>query len=256
MIIAFIILIPMAAWGAVGLGSINEAGQLNGGCEVQAQTSAPDTTTVTDTSRQDPFLIDPHGSLQWAATSPVVFDDYPWKIWVEIGGAQITLDSEKSQDNDGGSLINGGDVANVTAYAAGRGIDISQLRGVYKVGGDAAGTCDGFGFVKIISEPLETVVAKVAAGLAALLTIILLLIAFTGRSRVVEVPADGGGSGTADPDDGGDAAANAAAAAAAAGGAAATGAIPGDADGDGDVDIDDLNADPGSEDLPDRDDLA
>ena len=251
MIIAFIILIPMTAWGAVGLGSINEAGQLNGGCEVQAQTSVPDTTTVTDTSRQNPFLIDPHGSLQWAATSPVVFDDYPWKIWVEIGGAQITLDSETSQNNDGGSQINGGDVANVTAYAAGRGIDISQLRGVYKVGGDAAGTCDGFGFVKIISEPLETVIAKIAAALAALLTIILLLIAFTGRTGSVEVAADDAGA-----DATGAGAAGAAAAGAEDAAGAAGGVIPGDADGDGDVDIDDLNADPGSEDLPDRDDLG
>jgi hypothetical protein len=247
MIIAFIIIIPMAAWGAVGLGSINESGQLNGGCEVQAQTSVPDTTTVTDTSRQDPFLIDPQGSLQWAATSPVIFDDYPWKIWVEIGGAQITLDSEASQDNDGGSQLNGGDVENVTAYAATRGIDISQIRGVYKVGGDAAGTCDGFGFVKIISEPLETVIAKIAAGLAALLTIILLLIAFTGRTRSVEVPGDGGDAGS-----GTDSGATGGSAGAAAAGAGAGGAIPGDVV----VDVDDLNADPGAEDLPDRDDLA
>jgi len=75
MIVAFIILIPMAAWGATGLGTVNEVGQLNGGCEVQAQTSVPDATSVTDTSKQDPFLIDPNGSLQWAATSPVVFDE-------------------------------------------------------------------------------------------------------------------------------------------------------------------------------------
>ncbi len=250
MIIAFIILIPMAAWGAVGLSSINEAGQLNGGCEVQAQTSVPDTTTVTDTSRQDPFLIDPNGSLQWAATSPVVFDDYPWEIWVEIGGAQITLDSEESQDNDGGSLINGDEVANVTAYAAERGIDISQLRGVYKVGGFAS-TCDGFGFVKIISEPLETIAAKVAAGLAALLTIILLIIAFTGRTRPVEVPVDTGGGDATGP--GG---------AAAAGAATGAGAAAGVADEDDDTGNDEGGGDavqsyePGSEDLPDRDDLA
>ena len=195
-------------------------GVLNGGCEVQAQTSVPDSTVVTDTSKQDPFLIDPHGSLIWAATSPVAFDDYPWKIWVEIGGARITLDSEESEDNDGGSQINGGDVANVEAYAAERGIDISQLRGVYKVGGDAANTCDGFGFVKLIADPLETIIAKVAAGLAILLTIILLVVGFTGRRR----PAVGANGG---PDDGG----------------AIDNGRAGDTDGDGD-DGDDLEVGP------------
>jgi len=251
LVISLIILIPMAAWGATGLTTINEVGVLNGGCQVQAQTSVPDTTNVTDTSKQDPFLIDPHGSLVWGATSPVAFDDYPWEIWVAIGGAQITLDSEESENNDGGSQINGGDVPNVEAYAAERGIDISQLRGVYKVGGDAANTCDGFGFVKLIADPLETIIAKIAAAAAVLLTILLLIIAFTGRQRPVAVPnggsgPDGSNGDLADID--GDWIPDAFVGGAA--GAAAAGTIPGDGDGD------DLNADPGAEDLPDRDDLA
>jgi len=260
LVISLIILIPMAAWGATGLTTINEIGELNGGCEVQAQTSVPDATNVIDTSKSDPFLIDPHGSLIWGATSPAAFDDYPWKIWVEIGGAQITLDSEASQDNDGGSQFNGGDVADVEAYAAERGIDISQLRGVYKVGGDAANTCDGFGFVKLIADPLETIIAKIAAALAVLLTIILLIIAFTGRQRPVAVPnggsgANGGDGGEADlADVDGDGTPDAFVGGAA--GAAAAGAVPGDSDGDGDVDFEDLNADPGADDLPERDDLA
>jgi hypothetical protein len=256
MIVAFIILIPMAAWGATGFSTLNEVGQLNGGCEVQAQTSVPDSTNVIDTSKQDPFLIDPNGSLQWAATSPVVFNDYPWNIWVEIGGAQITLDSKASQNNDGGSQINGGDVANVTAYAAERGIDISLLRGVYKVGGSAANTCDGFGFVKIISNPLETIIAKIAAALVALLTILLLIIAFTGRTRPVEVPV---GADGVDGDLSGDAPAgdNGAGGAAAAGAAAGAAGDDNDTGGDGDVGGDTVEGyEPGSEDLPERDDLA
>ena len=195
MIIAFITIIPMAAWGATGLTTLNEVGQLNGGCQVQSQTSAPDATTVTDTSKQDPFLIDPNGSLAWGATSPVAFMDYDWDLWVEIGGFQVPLDSDH-EDNEGGSQINGGDVPNVTQYAEARGIDISQLRGVYKVGGQAADTCSGFGFVKLIAEPLETIIAKIAAALAALLTIILLIMAFSGRTPTV-VPV---GPGSEDSD--------------------------------------------------------
>ncbi|MEA1904253.1 MAG: hypothetical protein U9N56_12105 [Actinomycetota bacterium] len=251
MILAFIILIPMAAWGATGLSTTNEVGVLNGGCEVFA-VSDMDDTVVTDTSKQDPFEIDPNGGLTWVATSPVVFDDYPWKIWVEIGGARITLDSEEAQDNDAGSQVNDGDVANVEAYAAERGIDISQLRGVYKVGGDAANTCDGFGFVKLIADPLETILAKIAAGLAVLLTLILLVIAFTGRTRPVAVPdtADGIdgdlGSDVSGPANG-SGAAGAAGAVGAAGAASATAVgdengadsdEPGDDEGPGDSDED------------------
>lgn len=216
LVITLIILIPMAIWGATGLTTINEVGVLNGGCEVFSQTSVPDQTSVTDSSKRDPFLIDPQGSLEWGATSPVAFDDYPWKIWVEIGGVQVTLDSESSEDNDGGSQVNGDSVANIEAYAAERGIDVSQLRGVYKVGGDAANTCDGFGFVKLIADPLETLIAKIAAGLLILLLIILIVLVIVGRRRPLPGAINGSDNSF----------------------------IPGDIDGDGDVDFDDY-AEPG-----------
>jgi hypothetical protein len=198
--VALIITIPMAAYGATGLSDVNEFGQLNGGCQVVAASDV-DSTVVTDTSRRDPFVIDPNGGLAWAATSPSVFDDYPWKIWVEIGGAQITLDSEASQDNDGGSQVNDGDVANVTDYAAERGINLSQLRGVYKVGGDAANTCNGFGFVKILADPFETILAKVALAIAIIALIILSIIALSGRKSAVELPADTGAEDLPQRDD-------------------------------------------------------
>ncbi len=239
-VIALIILVPMGVWGALGLGGLNEVGQLNGGCLVQAQSSAPDSTNVTDTSKQDPFLIDPQGSLNWQAASPTIFDDYPWEIWVEIGGAQITLDKEESQDNDGGSPVNEGNVGNVEAYAAERGIDISELRGVYKVGGFAS-TCNGFGFVTLIADPFETLASQIA--LAVIIIIIIFIIVIMIVSR------------------GGKAAASATVAAAGAAGTGGEGSIPGDVDGDGDVDFDDAagtieNYEPGQEDLPNRDDLA
>jgi hypothetical protein len=181
--IMLVLLVAMGAWGATGFADIDEVGVLNGGCEVVAQSDL-DTTTVTDTSRNNPFLIDPHGGLAWAATSPVPFFDYEWEIWVEIGGAAVPLDSGL-EDNEGASIVNAGDVANVTEYAEERGIPIDQMRGSYKVGGFAA-TCDGFGFVEIVAEPLETLLAKIAAGVAVVSLIILLLVAFTGRSPSAE----------------------------------------------------------------------
>ena len=207
MTIALVITIPMAAWGATGFTTLDEIGQLNGGCTVQAQTSVPDTTFVTDTSKQDPFLIDPNGSLTWQATSPVAFMDYDWDLWVDIGGFAVGLDSGH-EDNEGGSQNNVGNVPNISQYAEARGIDISQLRGVYKVGGEAADTCSGFGFVELIADPLETLASKIALAVAILATIILLLVALTGRRRPVAVPVDPTGSDGADAgsdfDDGSD----------------------------------------------------
>lgn len=225
-VIALILLIPALVWGAMGLGDTNESGQLNGGCMVQAVTSVPDATTVSDTSKQDPFQIDPSGSLVWGATSPVVFMDYDWDLYTEIGGIRAPLDSDH-EDNSGGSLVNGDDVPNVEAYAQAQGVDISNLRGVFKVGGQAADTCDGFGFVVLVADGL-TLPAMIAGGLAILLLIILIILTFTGR-KGAEAAVASAGAGTM---------------AAGAGGADGFDAVvPGDIDGDGDVDLDDINMD-------------
>lgn len=188
--VALIITLPLVVWGALGLGELGENGQLNGGCQVIAASDI-DATTVTDTSRSDPFEIDPDGGLTWAATSPSVFDDYPWQIWTEVGGFQITLDSEESENNDDGSQQNGDDVPNVTAYATQRGISIEDIRGVMIVGGDAAGACDGFGFVSLVADPFESLASKIAAAVLALALIGLILLTTTGR------PGSGGASTTA-----------------------------------------------------------
>ena len=183
MTIVLVLLAAMAAWGATGLAAIDEVGELNGGCQVIAE-SAIDTTTVVDSSRRSPFEIDPDAGLIWAATSPQPFMDYDWEIWVDLGGFPVPLDSGH-EANDGGSTVNAGDVANITDYADERGIPIDEMRGAYKVGGFAA-TCDGFGFVEIVSEPLETLTAKIAAAVGALALILLMVSVFTGRDRPLE----------------------------------------------------------------------
>lgn len=180
LVVALVITLPLAVWGALGLLGFGEQGQLNGGCTVNAASDL-DATTVTDTSRADPFRIDPAGGLTWVATSPSVFDDYKWKIWTEIGGFQYPLASEENQNNDGGSQINEGDVSNVTEYATARDIPLDEIRGAIIVGGDAAGTCDGFAFVSIDGDPFETLVSQIALAVAILALIALLLVAFMGR---------------------------------------------------------------------------
>lgn len=182
-VVAILLLIPMAIWGALGFLEANEFGELNGGCEVIASSSVPDATTVTDSSRRGPFEIDPNGSLTWGAMSPTPFVDYDWEIWVDLGGVEVTIDSDH-EDNEGMSEVNGDSIGNVGEYADARGIPAGELRGVYKVGGFAA-TCDGFGFVKIISDPLETIASKVAAGVILLTLIVLVILMFAGRETAV-----------------------------------------------------------------------
>lgn len=225
MIVALVITIPLVSWGAIGLGEINEQGELNGGCTVVAASDV-DSTNVTDTSRGDPFEIDPDGGLTWAATSPQIFDDYPWEIWTEIGGVQVTLDSEEMQNNDSGSTENGGDVDNVTEYADSRGISIDQIRGVIIVGGEAADTCDGFGFVELTSDPFGTLASQIALGVLLLALIALALVIFTGRGTAAaagsSAVADSGGSDSGTGPEG----------AAAAGAAAGEATIEGEEDED------------------------
>jgi len=180
LVVALVITIPLAVWGALGLTELTEKGQLNGGCTVNA-TSDIDSTTVTDTSRGDPFNIDPEGGLNWVATSPSVFDDYEWDIWTEVGGVRITLASEDNQDNDRGSRDNRGDVSNVNEYGNSHGVPMDQISGVLIVGGEAADTCDGFGFVSLETDPFSTLISQIALAIAILALITLLLVIFLGR---------------------------------------------------------------------------
>ncbi len=262
-VIALILLIPALVWGALGIGEAGESGQLNGGCLVQATSSVPDSTTVTDTSRGNPFQIDPDGSLNWQAASPTIFMNYQWEMWVEIGGIAVPFD-DGEEGNEGGSPANEGDIPNVRAYAEAQGIPIDQLTGVFMVGGFAS-TCDGFGFVELTSDGLTTP-SIVAIILIIIILIIIIILTFAGRGGQAAVEsataaaAGAGGAAAAaggdsagepgeDPDDetlftdgfeSGDTSAWTDSVPAA--GAAGAGAgVPGDTDGDGDVDLDDLS---------------
>ncbi|HWB88106.1 MAG TPA: hypothetical protein VG872_02745 [Acidimicrobiia bacterium] len=178
LVVSLVVLLPMAVWGALGLGELNEHGQLNGGCEVVAASDI-DQTTVTDTSRRDPFEIDPEGGLDWAATSPTPFVDYEWEIHVVLGGIPVPLDSG-TEPNDAGSLINGAEIPAIGVYAEERGLAVDLLTGVYEVGGFAS-SCDGFGFVKLVADGFDTV-ALIALGVGLVLLIALIALTFTGRA--------------------------------------------------------------------------
>lgn len=64
---------------------------------------------VTDTSREDPFRVDPDGGLSWVATSPGPIRDHFWKIYVDVGGfAVVVADNEEAEPNTSGDVDNPG----------------------------------------------------------------------------------------------------------------------------------------------------
>lgn len=193
LVVALLILVPMLIWGALGLGTINQHGELNGGCRVFAASDV-DQTDVIDTTKSDPFVIDPDGGLAWEAESPEVFEDYDWNIDVVVGGIPITVDSG-TEANDLGDQDNDGDIPDIRAYGDERGFDIDTFVGVYQVGGEAA-TCDGFGFVEILGgEGLDTI-SLVSIILLVTFMIILIVLMFVGRGGTTTV-AGGSASGSA-----------------------------------------------------------
>lgn len=189
-ILTLVLAVGLIAFGAIGLASVNDTGEINGGCTVQA-TSSVDATVVTDTTRQAPFEVDPNGSLSWVAASPGPITDHLWNIYVDVGGFSVPIaGNDEPEPNTAGDQENIGDVANVSGYVQ----DVSdlagiELRGVFEVSGDiegGGGACDGFGFVRLTADPLSTLISQIAAGIGLLALIGLLVLAFN-RTREAEV---------------------------------------------------------------------
>ncbi len=197
LVIALLILIPMLIWGALGFAVINQNGEINGGCRVFAASDV-DQTDVLDTTRGDPFVIDPDGGLRWEANSPTVFQDYEWEFNVVLGGISVTIDSD-SEANSAGDQDNDGEVADIRAYASGRGIDIDRFVGVYQVSGSAA-ACDGFGFVQILGEGLDMTTLIAIIALITFLVILIVLM-FVGRDLATAASAASGGGQALDVED-------------------------------------------------------
>jgi len=187
-ILPLLLAVGLIAWGATGITQLDETGELNGGCTVEAQSDV-DTTIMTDTTRQNPFEVDPEGGLSWFATSPSPIMDHNWEIWVDVGGFQVVV-ADGGDPNTDGDLENEGDVADVSLYVE-EVTEISgqQIRGVFEVGGDIegdGGACDGFAFVRLTADPFTTLASQIAAALALISLISLIAIAMR-RTRIAEV---------------------------------------------------------------------
>lgn len=185
--IALILLIAPVAYGLTGIAEAGASGQLNGGCTVDALSDL-DSTVVTDTSRSNPFDIDPDGGLSWLASSPGPITDHEWEIWVVIGGYEYVV-ADGGDANGDMTTSNDGDVASVRGYVEDLGFRAAaQIQGVYEVGGfidGEGGSCDGFGFVKIEGGFFGSIASWVALVLGLIALGIFSMVAFTERLRAL-----------------------------------------------------------------------
>lgn len=189
--VALLLLVAPIAFGLTGIGEMGESGQLNGGCTVEAATDT-DTTIVTDTTRSDPFRVDPDGGLTWSATSPAPITDHMWEIWVVIGNFEYVV-ADGAESNADLDQDNTGDEPSVRGYIEDLGVRAGeQIRGIYEVGGfiDGSSRCRGFGFVVIEGGFLQTLISKIAMAVAVLALVIFLGIILTGRKRPAEADLD------------------------------------------------------------------
>jgi hypothetical protein len=156
------------------LGVMAAAQSLEGGCTVQA-TSDIDQTTMIDATRENPFEVDPEGSISWNATSAQAIMDHTWVIKVEVGGFGITV-ARGGDPNSAGTLNSTGSrsIADLVEQARETGFpgaeSITSLRGIYRVFGQITGTssCSGDAYVRIDGNPLQEPLGLGAAAVAAL----------------------------------------------------------------------------------------
>lgn len=194
-IIIILILVIMAVTGIPALAADGEqggpTGYLNGGCTVSA-TSDLDVTTVSDTSRSDPFDIDPDGTVSWEATSGGAIMDHTWEIWVDVGGFPLVV-ADGGDDNTDGDTTNEGSEP-VRPYVDDIGSAIGgDPSGIYLVGGDIAGdggACDGQAWVRLSGSVLSNFVGQGALGLLVILLIIIVVIIVRTARRTVELLGD------------------------------------------------------------------
>lgn len=155
----------------MGLAGAANAQSLDGGCSVNA-TSDLDATTMTDATRDNPFDVDPEGSISWVATSPGPIMDHTWVINVDIGGFGVPV-ARGGDPNTAGTQTSEGErsIPDLVEDAEASGVPNAQLlgslRGIYRVFGSIDGTasCSGDAYVSIRGNPLTELVGQVAAGM-------------------------------------------------------------------------------------------
>jgi hypothetical protein len=135
------------------------ADSITGGCTVNASSDV-DSTNVTDATSNDPFEIDPAGSLSWTANSAGPIKNHTWAISTEVGGIPVRL-AQGGDPNDDGTVTSTGEesIPGLIAMLEEKGSWpatvaplLSELSGIYKVSGSISGeggSCSGVAWVRL-----------------------------------------------------------------------------------------------------------
>lgn len=166
--------ISLLAVFLVAFGSAVWAQSLDGGCTVSA-TSDLDSTTMLDATREDPFEIDPDGTISWNATSTQPITNHTWVIYSDVGGFGVPV-ARGGEPNTAGTLTSIGtrSIPEELAEAQAEGVPnarlLGSMRGIYRVYGDISGSssCSGEAYVLLRGNPLTELVGQVALAIAVL----------------------------------------------------------------------------------------
>lgn len=192
-IVIVLILVVAAATGVPALAASDtlggSSGFLDGGCTVSAASDVDSISDPGDTSRSDPFVVDPDGNISWDATSPAPFTDHTWEIWVDVGGSRVPVASG-GDDNSGLSQTNNGDepvrprVDEISSRIGG------DPAGIYLVGGritsPGVGECVGQGWVELPGGVFSNAVGQGATGLFLLVTFLIIVLVIKVQRTIVE----------------------------------------------------------------------
>lgn len=156
----------MALLLAVGIASewrTPPSGSLSPECSLLAS-SGRDTTTVNDTSRTNPFAIDPGGTLVLDSVMERAPGEGAWHIWLEIAGLRIPVASRTARFRATAAVVV--DLQReIDRYLVDRRL---LPTGLWVVAGTLEGTdlsCWGRAYVRVLGSPFSTVFGFLTIGL-------------------------------------------------------------------------------------------
>ncbi len=191
LIIAIIIVIVPIGLAASQLVSDEGSGPaFINNCTVDAQSDLEARRSITTMTRDNPFDIDPDGTMSWWGTFDNVITDYEWEIFVDVGGFNLRV-ANGMDPNEGESQENNGTEGLKQYSDQVRQFGGGEIRGVYYVSGILSGEggfCDGGGYVRVPGSVFESTVGIIVGIIFIIIMIILVIICMRGRpGRVEEV---------------------------------------------------------------------
>ncbi|UCG40021.1 MAG: hypothetical protein JSV07_05965 [Acidimicrobiia bacterium] len=181
-IISITIIIVFVGLAGVGVAEAGESGYIDGGCTAKAVSDIDSIESPAETSKSDPFDVDPQGMLSWTATSPNPILNHSWQIVVDVAGFGY-VPARGGDPNDGESQLEVGERDLSEDAEAIEGIlGTSNIGGIYEVSGyidGDGGLCTGLGFVRIGDGGWFE--GPIALGATAISVVVVVIIVMVGR---------------------------------------------------------------------------